>query len=138
MILLKPEFKCLAQVNQWRGAVGLQGENNIPIQVPGYITPPSLSLKSMAYFHTDGKEKNQDSNDLYKCCIMALDFIFSAGEDEEVKIDFWAAPVQKLKSDSVIILRCSWSRNSVSLITLKVIFCCENSKSVQYFEVSTG
>lgn len=63
-------------------------------------------------------------------------FIFSVSEDEWIQIEIWAAPLQRLKS--AIIWRCSWSRNSASLIALKVIFRHGNPKSAQDFEVSTS
>lgn len=136
---MKSRFIWLARrLNQWPSAAEIHGENNIQIYVPGYILH---CVWSQWPTFTMTEEKQAGSNSLQASINLLLRimiFIFSVGEDEWIKIETWAAPAQRLKSDSAIIRRCSRSRNSASLIALKVIFRHGNPKSVQDFDVFTG
>lgn len=65
-------------------------------------------------------------------------FIFSVVEDERAKMEILAGTGKaRRKSDSAIIRRCPWCRNSASLIALKLICGAINPKSVQGFDVLT-
>lgn len=65
-------------------------------------------------------------------------FIFSVVEDERAKMENLAGTGKaRRKSDSAIIRRCPWCRNSASLIALKLICGAVNPESVQGFDVLT-
>lgn len=65
-------------------------------------------------------------------------FIFSVVEDERTKMENLAGTGKaRRKSDSAIIRRCPWCRNSASLIALKLICGAINPDSVQGFDVFT-
>lgn len=65
-------------------------------------------------------------------------FILSSVKDEYTKIENLAGTGKPgLKSDSAIIRRCPWCRNSASLIALKLICASVNPESVQDFDVLT-